>query len=569
MDMNESSARASIRQVSIWRTIVPLFLVAAMIGALVLTLFGPQTQPESRDADLCPTKEDISGSTMLLYDFMKPLSKNQASLPSNLLRNVGLLMERNTELRVFSLNETPNAPRTLLKRLCKPYANADLQVETAADKRGTLRECDDLPTQLSSDIREPATAFCAQLESLENSLDQMAPTRWPKERSVQSAYLVEALEDMRLDFHNRPEPHAIYVVSDMMQHAKWYSHLDDSDDSETNWSYKAFAQLMAAQIWGNLEHPDAASKRVEIFYVPRNGLTDQPQVRQAHQRFWHDYFAGWETAFHNLATAPAYSFVPLMNVLTEAELANQERPVLEQRLRQVREDSARFPEREQLQLERERNRQRLVETEQPLAEADDEQSAQGEAQEVPPPVPEVAGSQPPEDQAPGRERAGADEMPSQTEIAEPSKAEEPATPMEQPVAREEPAPSQSNPNQEPALGSAPFACALQPWQDTGNFGPDYPRGGRVNMGSATITVRFEVDAQGTTIDDKVVAVIDESQSERERYFEVFAAEAVSAVQEWQLAFVEPAEEGCARRQTDSVEFKFDHSGRFYPTRNVR
>ena len=541
----------------------PLVLVAAMIGALVLSFSGPQTEPESRDADLCPTNaEDISGTTMLLYDFMKPLGKNQASLPSNLLWDVGLLMERNTELRVFSLTGMPDSPRTLLKRLCKPYANADLQVETATDTLGTLRECDDLPAQLSSDIRESATAFCGQLESLENRLDQMAPTEWPKERSVQSAYLVEALEDMRLDFHDQPQPHAIYVVSDMMQHAKWYSHLDDS---RTNWSYEAFAKLMAAQIWGNLKHSDAASKRVEIFYVPRNGLTDQPQARQAHQRFWHDYFAGSETAFHNQATAPSYSFAPLMNVPTEAELVDQERLVLEQRLRQVREDSARFPEREQLPLERERSRQQLVETEQPraeaLSEADDEPSAQQEAPATEQPVVRQ------EPAAPMEQPAARQEVAAPTE--QPVAREEVAAPPEQPVAREEPTPSQPIPIQEPVLRPPPAACALQPWQETGNLGPDYPRGGRVNMGSATITVRFEVDAQGATVDDEVVVVDDESQSERERYFEVFAAEAVAAVQDWQLAFVEPAEEGCARPQTDSVEFKFEFSGRFYPTRNVR
>lgn len=123
--------------------------------------------------------------------------------------------------------------------------------------------------------------------------------------------------------------------------------------------------------------------------------------------------------------------------------------------------------------------------------------------------------------------------------------------------------------QERALGRAPANCALRPWQETGNLGPDYPRGGRMNMGSATMTVRFEVDAQGATIDNEVVVVADESQSENERYFELFADAAVATVKDWQLAFIEPVEEGCARRQTGAVEFKFEYSSRFYPTRNVR
>lgn len=617
MDTEKSSAAASIRKVSVWQTTVLLVVVVATVGALSLVFSGSDTKTQSLDADLCPTDSgEISGSNMLLYDFVKPLSSDHAELPSNLLREVGWSMERNAELSVFSLAEAAAYPGILLKRLCKPYANSDLRVGMVGnqDAHRTLPECDSLPAQLPSEVRKSATAFCAQLQSLGNKLNAMVRTEWPAERKVQNAYLAEALHDIAVDLRDRPEagpePHAIYVVSDMMQHANWYSHLERE---WSDWDYEAFAKLMAAQIWGNASSRGTIGKRVEIFYIPRRGLTDQARVRWAHQRFWRSYFAGSNITFHNQLTAPAYSVNSFINALTDREQAGQERLALERLSRQVREEPAQLKEEERAQLEQKRNRQRLPNTEPTIAEASDERSGEmaerkeqrappqnqeeasaqplsapstGEAasadadadeaqpppREAPRPERERVSSQPPPEPTPEPED-GADvgdrEAPLSLEAPDPGRTAETADSGGQPVVQEIPAQGQLTSDQELASVQAPVHCALQPWQETGNRGPDYPRSGRVNMGSATITVRFEVDAQGATVDEEVAVVIDESQSERKRYFELFADAAEAAVREWQLAFVEPAQAGCVRRHTDTVEFKFEHSDRFYPTRNVR
>lgn len=613
MDTEKNSAPASIRKVSVWQTTVLLVVVVATVGALSLAFSGSNTKTQSLDADLCPTDSgEISGSNMLLYDFVKPLSSDQAELPSNLLREVGRSMERNAELSVFSLADAPAYPGILLKRLCKPYANSDLRVGMAGDQdaRRTLPECDSLPAQLPSEVRKSATAFCTQLQSLGNKLNAMVRTEWPADRKVQNAHLAEALHDMAIDLRDRPEaapePHAIYVVSDMMQHANWYSHLERE---WSDWDYEAFAKLMAAQISGNASSRGAVGKRVEIFYIPRRGLTDQARARWVHQRFWRSYFAGSNITFHNQLTAPAYSVNSFMNALTDTEQASQERLAPERLWRQIREEPAQLQEEERSQLEPERNRQQLLNTEPTIAEASDERSgemAERKEQEAPPkkqeevsaqpllapstgdaPAPDEAqpppreaprpqqdriGSQPPPEPTPedeGGANVGDREAPPPLEATDPGRAAETADSVAQPVVPEVPAQGQSTSDQEPTLEQAPVHCALQPWQETGNRGPDYPRGGRMNLGSATITVRFEVDAQGATVDEEVAVVVDESQSERERYFELFADAAEAAVREWQLAFVEPAEAGCVRRHTDTVEFKFEYSGRFYPTRNVR
>ena len=68
-------------------------------------------------------------------------------------------------------------------------------------------------------------------------------------------------------------------------------------------------------------------------------------------------------------------------------------------------------------------------------------------------------------------------------------------------------------------------------------------------------------AQGATVDDEVVVVAEESRSERERYFDLFAAEAVATVKAWQFTFEESVEGACAGGQSGTISFEFEYSYR--------
>ena len=594
--MNKAHSRVSLRAQSIWRLVLPPLLVLVVVGVSILAFYRGGKDREALDADLCPAESDeISGSAVLLYDFTKPLRKDHASLPSNVLRDIGLLMERNHELRVFSLAASPDSPRTFLKRICKPYANSDLQIKTAKDQRGGLRACNDLPAQLPIETRESATAFCDQIEWLTGRIDRMVQTEWSRERRVQNAYLVEAMEDVLLDLSDRPQPHSIYVVSDLMQHAKWYSHLDDA---WTNWSYEAFAELMAGQNWGSANGRGPAGKSVESFYIPREGLTDQPRKRQVHQNFWRDYFAGSEIAFHNQRIGPAYPFAPLMNVLTEAQQAAQERQVVEELLLQVREEQEALEkqrqetlqrlEAEQAQLEEERSRLRLLEAQQAEAQVGDDQTGDEPVEQIEAadgtvgeaPAAEQA-REPPSTPAGDESGENADEADPGENADEADRVEDAAVqgvvpaPQPEPVelgrTTEPPDSTEQLADQEvlaqeaPALEQAsqptPATCRLRLSPQSGSASPDYPRGGRMNFGSALITVRYVVDAQGATIDDEVAVVAEESQSERERYFDLFAMEALATVRGWRFTFEESVEGACATRQSGTISFEFEYSYR--------
>ena len=265
----------------------------------------------------------------VLFDFRKPLEGLLEKSPGDQFRDLTLQLGRDTEIQVYLLTGSASAPNALLKRLCKPYDDDDLQVVGAKDGSGATRDCDDLPAQLSAGLRQSATGFCTSRRALQRRLDTLATNAWPESRLVTDAYLVEAFEDFRMAFSERPGPHQLHVFSDMMQHANWYSHLDLD---WTEWNFDEFSELLDAR--SRLFGPrlDNSDVRIDIHYVPRRGVTDQPRVKELHRRFWRSYFGNAEIAFQDQPSLPTYASKPLMNVMTDAELAAQERLAKEQLL---------------------------------------------------------------------------------------------------------------------------------------------------------------------------------------------------------------------------------------------
>ena len=347
--MNSTDSRVSIRGKPPRRILLPpLIALVALVAALVY-LNEPAETEVARDDDLCPMGPNgITGNIRYLVDLSKPVDPAQASLPGELLRDITLQADRDTELRVYSLTHSPGTPRMLLTRLCKPYDNADLQVEEAKDQRGDQRDCDDLPAQVAAPTRAVATRFCLARDALQADLDELAGRRWPEQERVADAYLVEALEDIRLELAELPDP-MLYIFSDMMQHARWYSHLDIE---WTDWNHGEFASLLESRNWFSRQGPASTELRVEIFYVPRAGTTRNPRAKALHQRFWRNHFAGAQVAFHDQPQMSAYAAAPLTQVASEAEVLARERAALEQLLLEVRREQAAL-ERLRSQLESE------------------------------------------------------------------------------------------------------------------------------------------------------------------------------------------------------------------------
>ena len=254
-------------------------------------------------------------------------------LPGRLLVDIGRSLRADNELRVFGFSVFELAPRTLLGRLCKPYDGDVLETVPTLGQQDRWRECDDVSAGHANGLREAALGFCEKLLALERELDARASRAWVPEERLGAAYLVKALEDMRLDFRERPERHVLHLVSDMMQHAGRYS---DLDLDWRDWDYLEFSDLLGSEIW-LVEEPRAnEGLRVEVFYLPRRGRTDDYEVRNIHQQFWRHYVADSDISFRNQAPMPAYAVRPLMNVLTDAEAEALERREVEQLLERVR-----------------------------------------------------------------------------------------------------------------------------------------------------------------------------------------------------------------------------------------
>ena len=77
---------------------------------------------------------------------------------------------------------------------------------------------------------------------------------------------------------------------------------------------------------------DNSDHLVDFHHLPRDGKTNQPRVKELHRQFWRGYFGNAKVTFHDQPVAPAYSSKPLMNLLTDEELAARERVATERLL---------------------------------------------------------------------------------------------------------------------------------------------------------------------------------------------------------------------------------------------
>ncbi|MDE0348496.1 MAG: hypothetical protein OXM56_02135 [Gammaproteobacteria bacterium] len=319
-------------KVGLWSLLV-LAGALALVVTLAMQVQGQLQEPAIVDA--CHGEDaDGAGHAVFLIDLQKPLAPAHAKLPGRLLSDVTLDLAAHTELGVYALADYAEAPRMLLGRLCKPYGNGDLAVGTAKDQDATTRDCDDLPAQIPSSVRDSAKRFCAERDALAGRIDALAAQA--RNASVDNAYLVEALEDTLRDFEQVAGPKSLYVFSDMMQHAEWFSHLDTP---WRDWDIEAFSALRESRASLAGASPDQTGGfDATIFYLARQDVTEHPRQRLVHRQFWEAYLAPSETVFEDQAPVLQYAGVPLMDVPTEAELVAQER----ERVRYERAELARM-----------------------------------------------------------------------------------------------------------------------------------------------------------------------------------------------------------------------------------
>ena len=583
---------------------IPPILAIVLIAVIIVLFLDNRADTRALDADLCPLDDTrISHRAVFLLDLRKPLGENKRVLLADSLRSVTMGLDADAELRIFALADSDAAPRREVARLCKPYDNAQLAFEGAKDSSLATRDCDDLPAQVPTHVRDRAQRFCARRGALQTEIERLASV--PPGSVVENAYLIEALEETSLELATVSPPRSLYVLSDMMQHAAWYSQLEIG---WSGWTFEEFVRLRMEQ--DALVGPRPATVPgvgVTILYLPRQGVTDQLRTRMAHQRFWQRYFAeAFETtaAFVEEPPRNGYEIEPLMQRTTEADLIAAERARLQEEreeavrlLEQVSEERAAFEEAQRVATERaaaERAAAERAEAERAAAEsagaesagadgaAADEESTQtpaavSDAEDDPPattapaiaqePVPaldEQAAAQEPASEA--AEQGDADETAAVAQNPAEASAEDalaseppgqppPASPAQLAgtgTAASDPLPSPAAATQ-PQEGGTP-TCSLQ-LKPQYRGSAEYPPNVRWVYASATIAVRYVVDERGATIDDEVIALPESSTANPAEYLDRFAEHARSIVAAWEFNF-EDGGEDCQRRQerTSAIEF---------------
>ena len=296
-----------------------------------------------------------------LVDLRKPLDAAHATLPGTLFRQAARAMGAGTELGVYTLSPHAEAPRTLIGRLCKTFDEAGLAAESS--KHLATDDCD-IPAQAPAALRARAKDFCARRDALARRIDALAAEALRQPAGV--AHLVEALEATAREFGQAAG--TLYVFSDLMQHAAWFSHAASPVEE---WDYERMAAAWSAR---PLEAPLAgfpAETTVRIHYVPRAGTTDEKDRRVVHKRFWTGYFGGAEVVFDDQPTMADYVVAPLTASASSMELAAYE-------LERLRHASA-LVEQDRAVIDRERrsldNARRQIEAERRSLEAEQRELA--------------------------------------------------------------------------------------------------------------------------------------------------------------------------------------------------
>lgn len=549
-----------------------LFLVAVL--AVIFVSFVRGTGGDDfvqLDDDLCPADPaHIGHRAVALFDLQKPLGEHGA-LPGEILRQVTSRMGRHMELRAFSLAGDAFVSRKLIARVCKPYDNADLVAEGAKDSAVERRDCDDLPAQLPMELRERARAFCQRRDGLVGRLALLAgQARQP----VVDAHLAEAIEDAQLELAGGGDA-SLFVVSDLMQHAHWYSHLDRGPD---DWDYDEFSRVRAESPPPiSVTAPAAPSLDVTLFYLRRAGVTEHPRNAATHRQFWTRYFADRvrTLTFEGQTPVLNYDHVPFEDraAQEDVERLRTEREEAQRLLREVEAEKRALDEaREELAALEERRQAREREQ---LARQRREAEAERPSPAAPPPgrdaeeVPsrnagQATAERPAEQvgQAPGSaaERTPEGAQPAEPEAVQASAADQAPTLSETRTAAAEPTlvdpvteavPTAVEVAQSPVIDAAAGSpCAVQLRTGATDI---YPGRRRINYGSANVVVSYAIDEEGRTIDDEVQMVVSRSRADRRQYLDLFAEAAEAAVRDWEFDFTEG---DCRRSQQRTTRFRF-------------
>lgn len=527
------------------RRFVVLFLLAVALAAGGFFVFnapaGDDDVGHALDADLCPLeKQLVTGSATYLLDLRKPLG--DATAPGRSLRDLGRELAAGVELQVYAVTDDAAAPRRLLDRFCKPYSEAEIVIRAAKDQGQRERDCDELPAQVSQRVRGLATRFCARRDALQARIDQLA-AKAP--RVVANAYLIEALEHTLATLASRPKPRSLYVFSDMLQHADWYSHLDLG---WTGWSFATFASRQAKRERASpasASQPEEQRLRVAVFYPPRQRVTESLRPRYAHQTFWRRYFKAQQADvdFVELSQAPAME-APRLMVTPMEELSQETAAFL-----------------------KDTEKQRTAAATKELTLADLNIDAPPVATPAGVAAEPALGTATPDDRSPATEASDESATTRSLEaIAEPAASPAPAAPPVQ-SAPTPPAEPPADVAEEPALPAprvadtpapadalglatvedaptAACAIALKP-EFTASLAPGgYPGGRRVSYGAAVVRVRYTVDDQGRIVDAAVVANAD-SQEAAQDDWTTLAADTAAEVRRWRFSLPESHPDDCA------------------------
>ena len=217
-------------------------------------------------------------------------------------RRPSLRTARMAEIRITTDGDDEKATITVMDNgIGMPAEGAQTDVRALLQLQGEPRRPRidyHKPAQVLGALRTSAARFCHQREAVRRRIDAWAAQG--RGRLASDAYRVEALDETSRDLAASSVPTSLYVFSDMIRHAGWYSHVDMQWDE---WDFGDVSAAREAEML-SVEPPASpgAELRVRIFYVARAGTTASEAPQLTHKHFWTSYFGDATLEFEDQPT---------------------------------------------------------------------------------------------------------------------------------------------------------------------------------------------------------------------------------------------------------------------------
>lgn len=306
-----------------------ILIILLFVAAVGILLSGNSRTKYSLDpVTLCPNEEEanfIPSRTYVLMDLSEPLGGQQQAL-RGLINAASNSLEAREKIIIGRLQPNRGNSWKELSSFCSP------DLKSISDSFGRSisleKDCPEIiskgkqypwPLGTGQDLREQTRKICESYSRFQKKVrtaSEVVPDDNPEEPR---SYIVSAIEEIMHDANNAPNGtrRRLIVFSDMLQHAEWFSHYEES---HAPWTAEALKdRRKKASGLGSV--PENKFDEILLCYLKTDNLKDYMKNAKwevAHKKMWPRYFGAPKKKVLNRTAAGCGSAASFMMGKAEA-----------------------------------------------------------------------------------------------------------------------------------------------------------------------------------------------------------------------------------------------------------